>query len=128
MVSFRSLLSATLLVLGGAFVFQACSGGQGEAKRCEQTNGNGDCASGLECVQRECCSDTICCPVDRNAATTSECKGAAVAPIDASPVDTAVVDTGATDTGATDTGSTDAGSDTATGADTATSSDAADAG
>ena len=127
-MSFRSLLSAAALVLAGAFVFQACSK-QVEGERCETANGNNDCDPGLYCVQRECCSDTICCPAERSAATTSECKGAATTPTDAATTDTgSTTDTGA----ATDTGAVtdDTGSITDTGAaiDTGSTTDAADAG
>lgn len=108
----RSYLSAALLVLAGTFVFQACSK-QGEGERCESANGNDDCESPLLC--KAIGNGEICCPDDKAAATTAECRGGSPATTDSGTA----TDTGApTDTGAkTDTGAaTDTGTATDTGA------------
>jgi hypothetical protein len=126
MLSLRTIFSAGIVLVAGAFVFQACSR-QSEAERCEKSNGNNDCDPGLLCVQRECCSDTICCPPgDPVNGTTPECRTAATAPA------TDAGDTGSADTGTTDTGSADSGTPDTTAPDTATgdsaAADSADAG
>ncbi|MBI2389773.1 MAG: hypothetical protein HYV09_09290 [Deltaproteobacteria bacterium] len=115
MRSFRSLISAALLVLGAAFVFQACSK-QGEAQRCEKANGNDDCEPPLICTGVEGIDEPICCPENTASATTSECRGARGGPTDA----------GGTDTGATDTATAETAPDTATG-ETAADTGAAEA-
>lgn len=126
MSSLRSLLSAGALIFAGAFVFQAC-GKQSEGMRCETANGNNDCDPGLECVQRECCSEKICCP-KVGSESTEECRGAATAPSDAATSETTVTDTGAADTTTDASGDTAAPADTATDTATDAAADAADAG
>ena len=118
MRSLRSLVFGGLLLIGGAFVFQAC-GTQSEGMRCELLNGNEDCESSLTCQER--CGFSLCCPA--SGGSVAECRQECATTGTDTGVTTdtgTVVDTGTTtDTGAADTGAPDTGSDTGTAADTA---------
>lgn len=129
MRSFRSLLSAAVLVLGAAFVFQACSK-QGEAQRCEELNGNDDCEPPLQCTNVPGLDERICCPENNLNATTDECRRERSTPVDDGGTDTGpATDTGGTDTGGTDAATGETAADTGaaeTATDTASTDAAAD--
>ena len=75
--SYRIVSVVLCLGLAGFITLAACSDYQ-EGERCEVLNGNGDCASGLQCLPKAVIntpynSSDRCCPVDRSTATHPAC-------------------------------------------------------
>lgn len=58
--------------LWALLVLAACAS-QAEGERCDRTNGDGDCESGLRCTPYQ--GSAICCPEDR-AANVDACRAA----------------------------------------------------
>jgi hypothetical protein len=75
--SYRIVSVVLCVGLAGLIALTACSDYQ-EGDRCEVLNGNGDCASGLQCLPKAVIntpynSSDRCCPVDRSTATHPAC-------------------------------------------------------
>ncbi|HKQ69825.1 MAG TPA: hypothetical protein VJT73_10830 [Polyangiaceae bacterium] len=80
-----SLLARIAGIAGSLFVLSVlgCSA-QGEGERCDQNNGNADCASGLQCSAIPSTNDyRVCCPPDGVVSSNPLCNGSQQSSFDA---------------------------------------------
>jgi len=106
----RSVVAVVAVAAFGLFAaLSACSDNE-EGERCNEKNGNDDCATGLVCVAANQLAEAFraaggdrCCPADRSTASAPACRSGDSTlspPPDSSvpPTEAGVVDTG-TDSG-----------------------------
>lgn len=81
-----SLVKPLLVLALGALLWPVGCSSQAEGQRCDTTNGNDDCESGLECIRvselkgAKTSEGALCCPHDPLAATVEACLRVGVLP------------------------------------------------